>query len=108
MTHIVFNPACNVKEKSSEVIKQSKEPEKASNDNDEKEASDLNENSQKKLSCHICKYKCKNNNLVKKHFNSKHKDHLKCTLCDNKFSSAAAAAAADCSLQAHRTSIHVL
>ena len=85
-----------MKEKASEEIDQSKEPEKALNDNEEKEASDLIENTQKKLSCHLCKYKCKNNNIMKKHFNSKHKDHLTCTLCDNKISSAAAAAECCC------------
>ena len=63
-----------------------------SNGNVEKEASDLIENTQKKFQCHICKYKCKNNNMMKKHFNSKHKEHLTCTLCDSKFSYAAAAA----------------
>ena len=63
-----------------------------SNCNVGKEASDLIENTQEKFSCHLCKYKCKNNNMMKKHFNSKHKDHLICTLCDSKFSSAAGAA----------------
>ena len=85
-----------MKEKSSEVIEQAKEPEKASNDNDDKEASDLIENTQKKFPCHLCKYKCKNNNMMKKHFNLKHKAHLTCTLCENKFSTAAAAAECCC------------
>ena len=39
---------------------------------------------EKKVQCHICKYKCKINNMMKKHFNSKHKEHLICTLCDSK------------------------
>ena len=73
-----------------------KETEKTSNDNVEQEASDLIENTQSKFSCFLCRYKCKNNNMMTNHLNSKHKDHLKCSLCDSKFSSAAAAAECCC------------
>ena len=84
------------KKKDKYISVKAKEPEKASNDNVEKEASDLVENTQLKLFCYICKYTSKNNNMMKKHLNSKHKDHLKCLLCDSKFSSAAAAAECCC------------
>jgi hypothetical protein len=67
-----------------------------SNVNVEKEASDMNKNTRNKFLCHICKKKCNNNNMMTKHFNSKHKHHLTCTLCGSKFSSAAAAAECCC------------
>ena len=38
----------------------------------------------------------KNNNKMKQHFNSKHKDQITCSLCDSKFSSDAAAAECCC------------
>ena len=67
-----------------------------SNVNVDKETSDMNKNTQNKFQCHICKKKCNNNNMMTKHFNSKHKNHLTCTLCGSKFSSAAAAAECCC------------
>ena len=74
--------SCENEKNNKDISIQAKEPEKAPNDNVEKEALET------KLSCPICKYNCKTNSMMKKHFNSKHEGHLKCSICDSKLSSA--------------------
>ena len=70
---------------------ESNEPEEALQSNCEIEASQIIEMSQNKLSCEICNYKCKTDNLLKKHLNSNHEGHLKCPIGENRFSTAASA-----------------
>ena len=54
----------------------------------EKESEEGIENNSQKLSCALCKYMCKNQNILAKHMDSKHDGYNQCYMCESIFPSA--------------------
>ena len=54
----------------------------------EKESEEAIRTNSKQLSCALCKYKCKNKNILEKHMDSKHDGYKQCYMCESIFPSA--------------------
>ena len=71
------------------VISENDPEQKEPDNNSEKESNTSDGKASKKtkhwMNCDLCNYKCKSDNIMKKHIMTKHKNMNKCTLCGNMF-----------------------